>query len=57
MNSGFYESIISFIYVHFYFIRLLNICLHVIDNVTPGAHSAKVSSLKNHVVLQFLQAK
>ena len=56
MNSGFYELIISFICVHFYFLRLLNICLHVIDNITPGAHSAKVSSLKNHVVLQFLQA-
>ena len=27
----------------FYFSRLLNICFHVIDNVAPGAHSAKVS--------------
>lgn len=24
--------------------RLLNICFHVIDNVAPGAHSAKVSN-------------
>ena len=38
--------------MYFYFVRLLNICLHVIDNVTPGAHSAKVSSLKCPGVLQ-----
>lgn len=32
--------------MYFYFFRLLNICLHVIDNVTPGAHSAKVSTFE-----------
>ncbi|XP_028391517.1 LOW QUALITY PROTEIN: huntingtin-like [Dendronephthya gigantea] len=31
------------VFVHV--LRLLNICFHVIDNVTPGAHSAKPSLL------------
>ena len=25
-----------------YHLRILNICCHIINNVTPGAHSAKV---------------